>query len=83
MWIGDTAQQGHNVPVPAGHAIALLAEVENTGTVYIGRDNTVTVGNGYPLRPGSVILLKISNLNTVWFIADAIGQTIRYIVEAQ
>ena len=79
--VGTMAVQGPAVNVPANHAVALIADSANTGTVFIGIDSTVTTGTGFPLSPGTVVLLKISDLNAIWFIADADGQVVRYITE--
>ena len=78
--VGTTVTQGPNVSVPPDHAIVIMADLKNTGTIHILGNNQQT--EGFPLRGGDAALLKINNLNGLWFIADRDHQIIRFIVEA-
>ena len=68
--VGTTAVQGPNIKVPAGVTAAIIADSGNAGTVFIGRTSTVTTGTGFPLRSGTVVLLRVNSLNAIWFIAE-------------
>ena len=79
--VGTIAVRGDDVKAAPDRAIAIVADSGNTGTVYVGYDANVTPTTGFPMTANTVLLLNVDNLNNVWFIADAAGQTIRYIVE--
>ena len=78
--VGTTATQGPNVSVPPDHAIVVMADPKNTGTIHVLSNNQQT--EGFPLRGGDAVILKVNNLNGLWFIANQEHQLIRFIVEA-
>lgn len=79
--VGTSEVQGDDIQAAPDRAIVVTADADNTGTIYVGYDSSVTTANGYPLAAGSSLLLNVDNLSDVWFIADAAGQKVRYVVE--
>lgn len=57
-----------------------IENVSTNNVVYVG-NSTVTVANGYALRPGYTISLDINDLNTVYVIGTA-GNIVTYIAIA-
>ena len=43
----------------------------NIASVWIGGDNTVTIGDGFELEPGEIIPITGTNLNIFWIIGNA------------
>jgi hypothetical protein len=41
--------------IPAGCKSVVIRNTDSTNTVYLGHDNTVTAGTGYPLGPGQAL----------------------------
>jgi hypothetical protein len=67
-----TAVQGPDVV--SGEFI-LKAHPSNTGAIWVGNvSGDVTNANGLPLQPGESLPVKVSNLNALWFDADADGE---------
>jgi len=66
-----TPVQGFGVD---GHLFTLIGHPDNTGTVYVGDQNSVAL-NGYPLTTdGNQIILQVEkNLSELWFDADTGG----------
>lgn len=68
-----TAVQGDDEP---GLEFFVIADPDNTGTVWVGNDGSgdVTQNNGYPLGTSdNAIALRVSNLNELWFDAENNG----------
>lgn len=59
-------------------SVSIKALATNTGKVYIGSDNTVTVNTGYELLARDSVDKDIANLADVWLIADTASQKICY-----
>jgi len=53
------------------------AIIQNTGAnpVFLGEDNGVTTGNGWPLAAGAVLVLNTSD--AIWGIVAAATETLR------
>lgn len=68
------AQQLPNEPCMS----VTLENVNTNNVVYVGHDTTLTVANGYPLRPGATVSMDIDNANRIWVIGTA-AQVIGYI----
>jgi len=70
-------------PLSANSVTIKSVTIENISTnnvVYIG-NATVTVANGYALRPGATVSLDINDLNKVYVIGTA-GNVVTYIAVA-
>jgi hypothetical protein len=61
-------------------AIVVKASNDNSGTVYIGEDNTVTTLTGFELGAGESLKLEVSNSDLVWCIADAASQVVTWVI---
>lgn len=66
---------------PDGKAVSILADNDNTGTVYIG-DSTVTTSNGRELDPGTEVSLAVDDVANIHIDADNDGDGVSWIVEA-
>ncbi len=78
--VGTTIVQGTDTSVSGEFWIK--AHPDNTGVVYIG-DSAVTTLTGFPLSKNEVVVLKITNLNQIYFIASASNQKIAFICYEQ
>jgi hypothetical protein len=63
----------------ANRSVFIKADDGNSGTIYLGDDNTVTANSGastsgIPLKAGQAVTLKVANTNLIWMIASAAGQ---------
>lgn len=62
-----------------------IANVSGAPTVYIGSDSQLTIGNGFPIYPGTQITFNQGNGDRPdverWLVADAPGADIRIIEE--
>jgi hypothetical protein len=63
--IADAGSRGDSVRVRNTHA---------TNTLFVGPDNTVTTGNGYPIPAGQTETFNFSL--TLWAIASGAGTTV-------
>ena len=79
--VGTSVVQGDDIAAAPDRAIVLVADSGNTGTVYVGHSSFVTTSTGFPLAAGTILQLNVDNLNDIYFVADAAGQVVRYIVE--
>jgi hypothetical protein len=69
-----TAIQGTNLP---GGEFMLKAHPDNTDTVWVGNvSGDVASSNGFPLNPGETVVVRVSNLDALWFDADVNGEKI-------
>lgn len=75
-----TSERGPNVLV--GRGVYLRAHPDNTQEAYVGyADSEVSDTTGYPLpAAGDSILLRVPNLNVLWFDANTDGQKICWIL---
>ena len=55
----------------------IMANVSNTGIVYIGRSG-VSATTGIALYPGDVYSVDIDNLNDVYVVASVNGENVQY-----
>lgn len=71
-------------PLGFGGGDTPLIQNLGPGTVYMGRDDTVTVGNGVRLGVGDAYEfpsdLGASGSSTVYLVSDAAGTDVRYMV---
>lgn len=60
-----------------GNLFTFIGHPDNTGTVYVGDENSVAL-NGYPLTTdGNQIILQVEkNLSELWFDADNNGDIV-------
>lgn len=69
-----TAVQGTDVP---GGEIMLKAHPDNTQSVWVGNvSGDVSSSNGFPLDAGESVIVKVSNLNALWFDAEVNGEKV-------
>lgn len=60
-------------------AIVIAAHPNNSGVVFIGFDDDVTVNNGLPLSAGGHIILPVDASTVgVFAVADTLGDELRY-----
>lgn len=69
-----TAVQGTDLP---GGEFMLKAHPDNTDTVWVGNvSGDVASSNGFPLNPGETVVVRVSNLDALWFDAEVNGEKI-------
>jgi hypothetical protein len=79
-----TADQFTAGVIPNGITLLLKAKTTNTDKVFIGKSEDIAEGKealgAYPLAPGEVYTLKISNLDLLWIdsVVNGEGVTITY-----
>ncbi len=78
--IGTSQAQLATQAIPTGFPVVIKASVYNNGIIYLGPTG-VTTATGFELSAGESVALRVNNLNVVYAIADAIGQTLTWIVE--
>jgi hypothetical protein len=74
--VGTAAVQGPSSSVIG--EVFLKAHPDNTGIVYVGVTG-ITAANGFPLSAGDPLVLNVSNLDDLYFIASAAAQKLAYI----
>lgn len=71
-------------PLVFGGGDTPLIQNLGPGTVYLGRDDTVTAGSGIQLGVGAAYEfpsdLGVSGSSTVYLVSDAAGTDVRYMV---
>lgn len=71
---------GTTMPTAAlGSGVKLKAISSNTATIHIGHRLSVGTTNGYPLLAGESCFLEVGNLNTIFVVGGATGQSISYL----
>ena len=78
--VGTSKVQGPNVPVAAGHRVALSCPVTNSASVFVGGSD-VTTSNGLEILPGGGAAIAVDNLNKLYFISTASNQKVAYATE--
>lgn len=66
--------------VPAGYAVVVKADPDNSGIVYVG-DSSVDTTSGFILAAGDSVTLRVTNTTLINVIASASGQKVCWIVE--
>lgn len=66
------------------HGVEVIADDDNTGSVYVGLSNNVTPGtndatDGVRLTKGNSIYISADNLNQVYLIGSTTGQKVYYL----
>lgn len=74
LTVGAVAVQGTSLKC---HGVLVRAICPGQN-IYIGMDNTVTTANGYPMVDGEEKQFEVSNVNQLWFIADAAAQAVAF-----
>jgi hypothetical protein len=59
--------------------VTVLALAGNTGNIFIGPSNEVTIDDGFPLVPGVGVNIGIDQTDKIWCIADSGTCTIAFI----
>lgn len=60
-------------------SLTFLADAQNSATIVLGKSDSVTTSNGYPLAAGSAITLKISDSSLVYAISSSSSQKLHTI----
>lgn len=66
--IGSAQQLPSNALVSG---VVIKAKTTNVASIWVGRDNTVAINNGYELEPGESLPLSGTNLDLFWVIGTA------------
>ena len=75
--VGVSVVQGPDSTIPV--EVFLKAHPDNAGVVYVGTSSEVATDNGFPLAAKDIVILKVSNLDDLYFIASAASQVLAYI----
>lgn len=60
----------------------IKAHPNNAGVVYVGGSG-VTTSTGFPLSASEVVIIKLNNLNSIYFIASEASQKVAFICYEQ
>lgn len=77
---GQVALSGVEAALPtvAARRFRVKAHIDNTGIIYLGTTG-VTTGTGFPLWPGDMLDIEVSNLNVLHAIVSTGTQTLCYL----
>lgn len=76
--VGTTAAVLNGSGTAPVQGILVKASIFNSNTVYVGRDNGVTIGNGFELAPGEANLLPAPAPNQIWLISASAAQVVSW-----
>lgn len=82
LTVGTSAVQGPDVNVATGHKAVLSCPATNTASVYMGGPG-VTTSDGTEIEPGGGAAIAVDNLNKLYFISTASGQTVKWACEVE
>lgn len=71
---------GTSLPIPDGASVAVRANSDNTGPVYVG-DSTVDAATGFEKTPGDGVAVNVTDVNAIWIDADNAGDGVTWLVE--
>lgn len=71
---------GTSISVPDGASVAVRANSDNTGTVYIG-DSTVSASTGFEKTPGDGVSINVEDVSSIYVDADNSGDGVSWLVE--
>jgi len=77
--VGTTAVRLTSESTPAKKGVVIKADDDNTGNVYIGKDNTVSTTKGFRLGAGQGITIEVDDASKIWLVADADSQKVHWI----
>ena len=77
--VGTTAVQLTSESTPTKKGVLIKADDNNTGSVYIGKDNTVSTTTGFRLNAGQGIAIEVDDASKIWLVADADNQKVHWI----
>ena len=77
--VGTTAVQLTSESIPTERGVLIKADDDNTGNVYIGKDNTVSTTTGFRLNAGQGITIEVDDASKIWLVADAGSQKVHWI----
>lgn len=81
--IDTSAEQLTTSSVPAKFGVRVLADITNSGIVYVGPSgvtaDSADATDGFPLYPGDSLFLPVENANLVYVIASTNNQKARWI----
>lgn len=60
-------------------SLTILADANNSASIFLGNSSSVTTSNGFPLAAGASQTLKISNSNLVYAISSSSSQKLHVI----
>lgn len=74
--IGTTVVQLTPVPLANRSSISIRVSKDNSGAIYIGNSNAVTITTGYPLFAGDTLGMDLTDGKTIFAIADTAAQSL-------
>ena len=77
--LGTTAVQLTSTSILTKKGVLIKADDDNTGSVYIGKDDTVSTTTGFRLSAGQGIAIEVDDASKIWLIADADNQKVHWI----
>jgi len=77
--VGTTAVRLTSESTPTKRGVVIKADDDNTGNVYIGKDNTVSTTTGFRLGAGQGITIEVDDASKIWLVADADSQKVHWI----
>jgi len=60
-------------------AVAIKADDDNTGNIYVGFSEEVSEANGFKLAKGQFIEININDLSKIYLVGSASNQKVHYI----
>lgn len=82
---GTATQIASGASSTATKGVLIKADDDNTGSIYIGHDNTVTANagastSGTRLKAGQSLFVPVNNRNLLWLIGSAASQNFTWMV---
>lgn len=74
--IGVTALQLTVSPLANRSSITIRVSKDNTGAIYIGNSNAVTITTGYPLFAGDTLGMDLTPSSNIYAVSDIASQTL-------
>jgi hypothetical protein len=71
--VGVASQQA-DMGFKAAKSVTIKADAANTGTLYLGHDNSVSATTGFPLAKGESIEIDVDSVDKIWVVGSAAGQ---------
>jgi hypothetical protein len=60
-------------------SVGFAADADNTGTIYIGPESAVALGNGFPVNAAGISMDINQNTNPIYMVGDGSGDALRWI----
>jgi len=77
--VGVAVQALTTEPFDVSHSVTIEATAGNTDTIYVGENNQVAVGSGWPLTAGEKVEIPIDDARKIYVIGGAATQAYKWL----